>query len=234
MALGLEDKPLKAKAQGLANVWQQQVLPAVRNATTDAQVQTILSGPIAELRSFKSTVLGRLMAGEWLGWLYPLFIQHVLNELDYAASGIYSVGPSASDTVGANLRFLAEHAAFAAHLLDPTQQKAIQDAVGTEGKFDALQAQCCNDLTPTFLALTAKETAGMNQWLEQSGLGTPKGPKSIVHPVLAAHVLREGQRSLSTFQRIQTNLPSAGPVVGRPMFVAGEVRTATLQKGQNW
>lgn len=159
--------------------------------------------PVLELRAFKTSVLERLNRGEWLGWAFPIFVEHIRNELDYFLAKAYSLVPlTPNQEMCAWLRFLAEHAALASHLIDPSEGKKIQEAVTAWTGLVDLHKSCEEALTPTFLKLSKKAGQELDDYLIGLGIGTTKPTKSIIHPVLAIHVVREGRRFLATLEKL--------------------------------
>lgn len=182
--LGLEKKTLKREALLLHNEWE----------LFRAGQPSDLLGMCSDLRAFKTLVLDELQKG-WCGWIYPLFVEHTRRELDMFVKHIQTNALD-EDELQHWLRFMAEHAAFAAHLLDPMEADKIREATEVTGQFCNL-AKACDGMTPTLLDMSKHEGEGLDEWLTQSGLGTPN-TRSVVHPALAAHVVREGQRFLQT------------------------------------
>ena len=138
----------------------------------------------------KQRVLDRLNAGQWLGWIYPLFVDHVLREERYFLARLAGADAPAEEAKRW-ARFMAEHAAFAAHLIDPSETKWV----ATTTRFGEVLSEdadaCARACTAQLVEMTARNTAELNAVV---GEMKPGRPASIIHPVLAAHVLREGER----------------------------------------
>jgi len=183
--LGIEDEALKHDALILHSDWE-----TFRQGGAAGDLVAL----VTNLRGFKTMLLDEL-SRRWIGWIFPLFVEHTRRELDLfvAHLGTSALTP---DELCQWTRFMAEHAAFAAHLLDPAEAAKIQEATAAAGQFSKL-SEGCAVITPTLVALSQKAGEGLDAWLQKSGLGTP-ATHSVVHPVLAAHVVREGQRFLQT------------------------------------
>ncbi len=157
----------------------------------------------SQLASLKGDVLARLEGGEWLGWLFPSFVRHILSELLWFTSRLEAKAPPAygMPDVRSWLRLMAEHAAFAAHLLDPVEVKLIREARTLLGALQGLGG--CASTLPTLVDLSERAGRQLDQYLVASGIGTPK-VKSVIHPVLAAHVVREGRMFLEILARTRS------------------------------
>lgn len=202
MHLGLEDPALKKQALDIHNglkSWYDtlQLDPFLKNLETSM--------------AFKRAVLARLNAGEWLGWLYPDFVDHVLREEEYFLAKL-SQGVGGGRGMPANietatwLRFMGEHAQFAAQLVDPTEAQAMSRAAALARRFEGLHAGCTHSTCgPQMVALS--ERAGRELDAFFSGM-KPAKPKSIIHPVLAAHVVREGRRFVETMRGMLAGVPN--------------------------
>lgn len=195
LGLGLEEPKLKAQAHALHAEWEtfrraMATSKAVHAGMTSAELVRLAG----RLRAFKVHVLGRLNAGEWLGWLFPAFVSHVLRELDYFVAKATGKALPRGKELCAWREFMQEHAAFAAHLLDPREAGLIREARKHMATFAALQHGCA-DATPTILQVSRRAGSELDKYLQSSGIGTPR-VKSVIHPVLAAHVVREGQMFL--------------------------------------
>ena len=182
--LGLDGQYWKKQAQALHNAWEQ-IRPAADLNQTLALCR--------ETRDLKVQVLQVLRAGTWLGWIFPTFVDHIIRELDLFVARA-TTGVSHQQDCSQWLRFMAEHAAFAAHLMDPIERARIRAAIATVDVFENLQSKCATGVTMQLLELSKKAGAGLDAF------ATTQLPKavSIIHPVLATHVVREGRRFLYT------------------------------------
>jgi hypothetical protein len=187
---------------------------AFRNGGTSGPARRAVALQLsADLAAIKTRVLERLEAGEWLGWLFPSFVRHVLSELLWFTSALersVSGAPRESKAdVSTWVVFMAEHAAFAAHLLDPREAKLIREARAILGALNGLGL--CGGSLQSMVALGERAGRQLDQYLVASGIGTPR-VKSIVHPVLAAHVVREGRMFIDVLGRAREALPHPAPL----------------------
>ncbi len=195
MQLGLGDKRLKGEAERLHNQWE-----SYRRGTRTVPDAIAL---VSATRNFKTEVHSRLVAGEWLGWLWPLFVDHIRREGDYFLGKLQGQLLSDADECATWITFMAEHTAFAAHLLDPSEAVRIQQAIAMLGTLNQLWKGCSTSLNEQLLSLTTHSGLELDAYLKNLGVGKPGGARSIIHPVLAEHVVREGQRFLATITALQ-------------------------------
>jgi len=148
---------------------------AVEDATRDVHV-------------FQSELCNRLDAGQWLGFAWPLFCDHITREVELYEHLAYGDPVPSGGIPAAVTQMGGEHALFAANLLDPTEHTANKTASEVGWKLIEMSKQ------PQGRARMLDE-AGLQktikQFIETTGLGTPKGVKSIVNFTLREHVLRE-------------------------------------------
>lgn len=197
MNLGLVDGDLKARADALHAEWES--FRGTIGDTATPELTARAKELTVPLRSFTSEVHDRVIGGEWLGWLEPTLLGHMNRELDYFTATV-SAPPeregliAASDELCMWLRHNAEEAAFAAHLLDPKETALIRQAEAFTEKFEDL-LDGCGSMEHGFVGLSEKAGRLFDRYLSGSGIGTPK-VRSVVHPVLALHVLREVRMSV--------------------------------------
>ena len=174
-------------------------------------------GPVASealelarvLRGLKTHAIDRLEGGEWLGWLFPSFVDHTRRELDYFVESVTreSEGKKRarkdvlSEELCSWLRFMREHAGFAAHLLDPEEKALHARAMAIEKELGNAE-NLCGRAMEQLVVLSKKAGEILDAYFKGSGLGT-KQTKSIVHPFLAAHVVREGEEFLRTIKLLE-------------------------------
>jgi hypothetical protein len=199
MQLGLDDKKLKSRAEKLHREWEKYRSGGSRSVPAAIAL-------VHATRELKMEVHSRLVGGEWLGWLWPLFIDHVRREGDYFLSKLHGTVTSDAAECSIWLTFMAEHAAFAAHLLDPSEAKRIHAAIALLGDFTHLQQGCSAAISDQMLSLSTRSGLDLDAYFKSLDIGTPGGARSIIHPALAAHVVREGHRFLMTIGRLQSQI----------------------------
>lgn len=212
-ALGLVDPALKAEAVALASAYQ--------SALQAGAIQQALSEILPRAQAFKATLLKRLASGEWLGWIYPAFIQHAADEMTYLQMRLMPVSSPmairARETLRTIAKFNSEEAALNAHLLDPSYDPVPSSPVNQARAIAAqaynLHAQGANEPYPNLLNQTFASTQAFEQWLAQNDVRTLK---SIIPAALAAHALRERRWFLNTIaslpraEQTMTGMPLEG------------------------
>lgn len=187
-SLGIEDKVYRAQAEALHAAWER-----ARPTLTAVTILPLCT----ELRAYKVDLFAQLQR-RWLGWIFPTFVDHTRRELDLFVS--HAVGnPLTSADVGPWLQFMAEHAAFAAHLMDPIEAQRIRGALAAVGTMTELRAACTRGVNDQILALSRR--AGED--LDRFTVNDIAKAKGVIHPVLATHVVREGRRFLYTVDRLR-------------------------------
>lgn len=199
MHLGLEVPALKQQAGALHGDWEK-ARDALASVNDLGAAQAVVLAPTDNLADFKMSVLVDQADGHWVGWLYPLFIAHMLRELRYFVARVWYGGLPSDQTFYENLTFMREHAEFAAHLLDPSAKDLIAPAEKIADRFGALGG-CCATLTPGLIELGRKAGKELDTYFTTQPVSAASG-KSVIHPVLAEHVVREGQRFLLTMDEL--------------------------------
>lgn len=158
---------------------------------------------------FQHEVHAELVAGKWLGWLYPGYIDHITRELDYAVAALerqianVSRGTRAArEELCVWIPFLKEHAATISHLLDPKELPLYKDLDTFREKFSTLEGKCHTDEIASLLGMSRELGAMFDRFMLTSGIGTAS-VKSVVHPLLMEHVHREHERFLETIRDVE-------------------------------
>ena len=224
MQLGLTDPTLKANAEKLHGRWES-------FRVGERRIEDALALAL-ETRALQLDIHDRLTRGQWLGWLFPTFIDHIRREGDYFITKLTGQPLSASDECRAWHRFMAEHAAFAAHLLDPTEAAQIQAALLYEDEFSRLEHACASAMNEQLVMLSEQRGRELDAYFTGLGIGKQGGAKSIIHPLLAEHVVREGRRFLATMRqsglrfRSETIQRMNNEVGASPAFARARICTA--------
>jgi hypothetical protein len=203
MQLGLDDPKLKQRCAQLHQAWEH-----FRHGPR--QIPTAIT-LVHHLRDLQLEVHARLGRGEWLGWIWPLFVDHIRREGDYFLGALQGAKLDPVAEAQMWLTFMADHAAFAAHLLDPTETARIREALTLLDKFGELWHGCGTAVNDQLLSLTLRSGTDLDSYLKGLGIGTPNGARSIIHPVLAEHVVREGQRFLKAMSALQQQASALSP-----------------------
>lgn len=161
-----------------------------------ARARALASGPRAPevihhahnlVRQYQGAMFDRLAAGEFLGWTYPLFVAHITREMDLYSHLVYGTAAPNVGVHGELKRLGAEHAQFAAHLLDPLEGNLVRQAnEAANGLFALVQKD--DDRSNNKAADAERAIA---TFVTSNKLGEPGGALSIIPKMLADHVVRE-------------------------------------------
>ena len=155
-------------------------------------------------QTYKHQALARIQsnAGAY-GYIWPSFVQHTGREIETMLARVQGRLRSREEVCHGD-RMLAEHAAFAASLLDPVEEVPLANvARDASNRTLQLAARCATDNLGTIIALSKVAGAELDAFVK----GPLGAAKSIIHPVLANHVRREGERFMHTLD----NLPNDEP-----------------------
>lgn len=205
--LGLEEADLKEASLDVHHAWEKfrKTIPGRAGESETDEVVARYLEMTRDLRAMKIHVLKRLNDGEWLGWIYPSFADHVRRELDYSVNLL-------TDNLGGGekrartelcgwLQFMAEHAAFADHLLDADERELMQEVTEIQGNLEELHGRC-RSITPQLIDMSQKAGKALDRYFTNLDANITK-VNSIIHPVLALHVVREGRMFLQTLEEMQ-------------------------------
>lgn len=192
--LGLEEAALKQRGLELHTKWE---LFIAHLATEPlANVLPLLQ----ELRAYKLEVVKILQAGTWIGWIFPSFGRHVIRELDYFVDKLNNVSYSTKEEVKFWNKINSDHAAFASHLLDPSERKL---SVKADAKSQEIKHIVSSEIE-MFIKISLKASKQLDEFNRKTQRCIAKNKiESIIHPVLIAHVIREGQRSIQVLSNLQ-------------------------------
>lgn len=179
LSLMLEDVALKAQAVRLQNLWRAVETGQDRN----------LPAALNEIILFKKVVLDRLMKGEWLGWALPAFVSHILFEAEFFRARVFH-STTAQQDLTAMVRIVKEHTQVAPKLLNPGQPSAETEAATLATRLAKLQSACSS----SFFGECSSRQADLAQADTFFRVKVPQR-LNIVHPVLLAHIVREGERA---------------------------------------
>jgi Protein of unknown function (DUF2935). len=214
MHLGLEDETLKRDALGFAQqlaAFQQSRLPEGQVSIDAARV---LGGEyrnlIGNFRNFVSHVYERLASGEWLGWLFPLWVDSMRRSLDYSlasldradAGRMRAPAQARAEEICTWTRLMLDASVIIAHLLDPSEANLIAQARNFGMQFGQLNSACAS---PDPKVSTAVDNVSMQflTWIKQSGIGTAK-VKSIISPTVAASFARSAEKFVQVLGEAKT------------------------------
>ncbi len=194
--LGLEDPVLKQRGLELHEKWEK----FIANLPTEpfSNVLPLLE----ELRAYKLKVVQTLQSGLWIGLIFPSFARHITRELDYFVDKLNDVLFSDKEEVKFWDKINSDHAGFSSHLLDITERELSLEADYLSQKIKRI-VRSEREMFIKISLKAAKELDEFNRSAQRCILRNKIA--SIIHPVLIAHVIREGERSIQTLSRLELN-----------------------------
>ena len=190
---GDEAADLRQRALGFRAAFEQHV-GAVQRATVDGSNYRDVNRQTGELVrpfvEFKLQLEEALRTGRIRGLVYPTFAAHVAAEGEHFLLRLEGLsrgeaGFDLAELVPFWARIMGEHAAFAAHLLDPRETALIAQATTMAAAFQTLAT------SGDAAALAAAGELILN-FKETAETGIEAGQiQSIIHPALADHIRRE-------------------------------------------
>lgn len=172
-----------------------------------------------EFIATKQQLVARIQAGEWLGWAYPSFLQHMVEEEQFFLAKLQGPIP---DAVELNfwLHERRTEAEVTAHLIDPSAKAAVASMMATAKGFNDLEnAAQIIPTAPHFMPQIVQEAAqqGAAANAALALMKPPAQPLSIIAPDLAMHVHREGERMGAAMAALLGQVAPAQPQLRRPM-----------------
>jgi len=190
------DTGAKREATQLHGVYEKARVAALAQGAAAPQV---IAPAHEQVRAFQAEMFDRLQAGTFLGWAFPLFVSHITREMDLYAHLVYGTPAPDVGVDGEVKRLGAEHAQFAAHLLDPTERDLVMTA---NQAADALYATVPNnDMASNAAAAKGERTLITFLQSNKIGSGLPGSALSIIPKALADHVVREQVYFAQTLER---------------------------------
>ena len=210
-ALGVEEPGFRAEAQRLYE--------AYTAAQQRGSVEELLA--IAPASQDLKHRLFEASKNRWIGWLFPLFYDHVRREIDYALTRVQrDLTPQEELCFWTQIG--AEHAAMAAQLLDPTEHEAVLEGFRQAGNLTKLHDACQQQVMPSFVELTRRAATDLDTYAKIAASGAVK---SVIHPTLAQHIIREGQRFMQLLVTVPPPAAGLGGMMQPPAqsIVLGQV-----------
>lgn len=202
-ALGVEEPGFRAEAQRLYEAYTVAQQRAQQTGSVDELLAIAPASQDLKHRLFEAS------KNRWIGWLYPLFYDHVRREIDYALTRVQrDLTPQEELCFWTQIG--AEHAAMAAQLLDPTEHEAVLEGFNQAGNLTKLHDACQQQVMPSFVELTRRAATDLDTYAKIAASGAVK---SVIHPTLAQHIIREGQRFMDLVNSpgAQAFAPPGGP-----------------------
>ena len=177
MEMGLEDPALRKTARDQHINWESLRKTRLQSMNPMTDMDPVID-QVRELclalRSFKMHLVDRMAGGDWIGWLWPSFVDHMRRELDYfvlTMNRAVGVQPRARQAVisaelGSWVRFMREHAGFASHLVDPDEFAICDRARDIEREAYKLEKLCPSG-SDQLISLSRKAGEILDQYLKK-------------------------------------------------------------------
>ena len=154
---------------------------------------------------YKQRMLEAQNSGKIRTLVFSLFFDHTIREARRATSRLEKVaGGDASMGYGEVVDFwsaiMSDHSELIAHLLDPQEQELISQALDASAVFQGFKlGNHARPLPGGEIFLATEELIDFETVLEE-GIGAGK-IKSVIHPILAAHIRRESLKFIDELKR---------------------------------
>lgn len=205
--LGLVDPLLKQQALRLHQQWEEfrtGLTPSVN--ITNRQLRQV-NDLLRVTKEYQVNVLTNLtdckpntdVRPAWLGWTYPSFLEHIIKELNYSNARINKNRIPPLHEVCFWNTINHEHALLAAHLNDPSERKLIELAYTIAKSIE----EANNPESRMFIQLSIRYARELDQYSKDAkNLLNTNRLRTLIHPVLLTHIIREGIRGLGILNNI--------------------------------
>lgn len=160
---------------------------------------------LIETEKFQKDLLSVLGTGKWMGWIFPSLVEHMQKETDYFKRKINGPDFTASEEVKFINQHHGEEIGTTAQLIDPAPEnqplieKARSYATKTMKNWSADDLRILQGMDvgeqATILRLSSKYSNELVEFARETGQKIKANQlKSIINPILAAHVEREYMR----------------------------------------
>ena len=132
----------------------------------------------------KEEILSRLESGEWIGFLFPSFVRHMIMELEHLDALVDGKEFSTFQLAKFWKKHNEDYKGLVPHLLDPSEQELIEkvQSLGDKPVFSSEKEQ--------FIYWSLHFAKELDRFNKQSA---KIKPESIIHPMLLRHETLEIQ-----------------------------------------
>jgi len=204
--------PLLATERAQAESFQrsfQDHLGRAKTTTLDRNNYAAFNRSTVELMKpfieYKQRMLEAQNSGRIRTLVFSLFFDHTIREAQRATIRLEKVaGGDVSISYGEVVDFwsaiMSDHSELIAHLLDPQEQELISQALDASAVFQGFKlGNHARPLPGGEIFLATEELIDFETVLEE-GIGAGK-IKSVIHPILAAHIRRESLKFIDELKR---------------------------------
>ena len=180
--LMLTDPCLKNRALESARSW-------VEYLCSDEENDSLLRRNLADLKKLKVDVINILKDGKFVGFAWLSFVDHIFRELRYFEDKLNGVVFTPQQELEFWNTIMADHAAFASHLLDPDEKARTLQLIQTAEQTYALPIDGLMTSLVMSLDSGVKMDAANRILYDQIAANQIR---SVIPPDLLYHVIREG------------------------------------------
>lgn len=193
MMQGLQDIPLQHEAARLFRLYED----ADKKRSAPALLGLVGASQALKQAAFQAS------SERWIGWLMPLFYEHMIQEIAYAMARIKrDVLPRDVTSFWAKER--SDASILTAKGLDPTETKLSLQAMRNHALLRDLSVASRRMSHGNLAANVFQATTMLNGLLDSAELAKAK---KIVHPLLIQHEVREGKKAEVVLQSLMHTQP---------------------------
>lgn len=188
---GAKINELKNESRVLLNEWSKYEEKVTKDDYDIPKLELLLN----RTGALKTNVLNLEKAGIWSGWLYPGFIQHMLDELNFFYNKLKG-NVSIEDEITFWNKINAEHVDLTSHLVNIGVGENRQ--VVNDGFIISNNGYLLDSYSPDLINAYeyALESLGYMTYVRNSKIS------SIINPILAEHDIRETERAIEFLRSI--------------------------------
>lgn len=168
--LGIVEEEIKQQAYNFYNEWKGNVSMDLINRSLN----------------FHNTLKNILDSSRWIGWISYEFVDHITEELEYFRDKMQGIVYTCEKEVEFWNDVNADHALMTGQMLDLTEEQLRKEV------FDiGLDIENVKSEMDMFLAISMRYGDELDNFHKHI---KDIKPRSIIHPLLLDHVIREGER----------------------------------------
>lgn len=151
-----------------------------------------LNQPLDDLKTYLMDGL-HLSEQTWVGYNYPSVFKHYHEEWKYFVDRLLNQNQSFDRNINFWIDMHKDHAAVFAHLLDPMEREKFEQALNYNERFEQWLDRDVQDEIGMITALMQDFNSFTSDLRQDQAEGNLK---SVINPLLALHIYREGIRSI--------------------------------------
>ncbi len=158
---------------------------------------------IEELRDYKEKVKQIVDLGNWIGFVYPSFVKHILDELNHSYAEMRGEYISDKEKMAFWDQSNAEEAGLSSHLLDPALEND-SDIKKANDFYHRVINKLTEDEKNQMISLSINNIVELDKMVKKTKEKIESYHlKSVIHPALIQHIDREDQRCMYELEKIK-------------------------------